>query len=291
MGKGETVRLSIIIVSYNSRQYLRDCLGSLVKYPPAAEDKYEIIVVDNASSDGSALMVKENYPGVRLIENFQNLGFAAANNIAIRQCDSDYVLLINSDCEVYEKSVESLVLFMDANVNAGIAGPRIINSDGTLQLSCRRFPSFLDAGMHSILSGIAPDNPFSKRYKLADIKRDVPFEVDWVSGSCMIIRRKALDDTGLMDEKYFMYVEDIDLCYRMWKKNWKVFYEPHSGILHHVGKSTKDGRTAADIRMQKSVLYFFWKNYRKTFRIVFLPVIVVVLGVRILLTFIKNLLK
>ena len=117
---------------------------------------------------GSAELIKNNYPSVSLILNEKNLGFAAANNIAIKNSSSKYVLLINSDCEVYEKSIEKLVAFMEENIDGGVTGPKIINADGTTQLSCRRFPSFFDAGMHAILHNIAPNNRFSRRYKLAD---------------------------------------------------------------------------------------------------------------------------
>lgn len=288
MDKCENIRLSIIIVSYNSIDYLKNCLNSIIKNPPLPDREYKIIVVDNASVDGSRELVKNQYPDVRLIANPKNTGFSAANNIGIRANSSEYILLINSDCEAFENSIENLVFFMDDNKDAGIAGPKIVNSDGSIQLSCRRFPSFFDAGMHSILEHIVPDNRFSRRYKLADIKRDKPVKVDWVSGSCMIIRRQALDDTGFLDEHFFMYVEDTDLCYQMWKKDWKVYYNPHSRILHHSGGSTRGRKTAASIMMQKSVIYFFWKNYRKTWRVILFPILPVLSGLRILLTFIKN---
>lgn len=205
--------LTISIVSYNSLSFLRECLNSILSSPPVVE--YEIIVVDNASGDGTDEFVKRNYPEIILISNNRNIGFAAANNRAIEKSRSKYVLLINSDCMVYKKSLDNLVEFMEKNPEVGIAGPKIVNSDGTIQFSCRRFPSVFNAAAHTILTNIFPDNPFSKKYKLADIGRDNPFKVDWVSGSCMIIRRKALEDTGILDENYFMYVEDLDICYRM----------------------------------------------------------------------------
>ncbi len=293
MTENQLFKLSIIIVSYNSLNYLRDCLDSINNNKPSAS--FEITVVDNASSDGTVKAMRKDYPYLKLIENARNKGFAAANNIAIKSSSSEYILLINSDCRVYTNSIDKLLEFADANDDAGITGPRIINNDGSLQFSCRKFPSFFDAGMHSLLTNIAPDNPFSRRYKLTDINRDEISKVDWVSGSCMLIRRAALNDTGLMDEKYFMYVEDTDLCYQMWKKGWKVYYFPESEILHHIGGSTKNnalsGAVTSSIRMQKSVLYFFWKNYRKTLKVLLLPLLLMLLGIRIFLTFIKNLLK
>jgi len=281
--------LVISIVSYNSLNFLKECLGSIVANLPDVE--YEIIVVDNASSDGSGEFVKRDFTQVRLISNSKNIGFAAANNKAIKSSNSKYILLINSDCRVYKDSLDRLLNFMEKNPEIGIAGPKIINSDGSIQLSCRRFPSIISAGFHTILTGIVPNNPFSRKYKLADINRDKPFKVDWVSGSCMIIRRDALRNTGLLDENYFMYVEDTDICYRMWQKSWKVFYFPYAGVLHHIGGSSSGGEVRASIRMQKSVFYFFWKNYKKSWKVLLIPLLVLVLGFRIFVTFIKSLFK
>jgi GT2 family glycosyltransferase len=282
-------KLCISVISYNGLSFLKECLDSLLSYPPDKE--YEILVVDNASSDGSPEFIKNSYPQIKLIINNVNIGFAAANNQAIKSSKSEYVLLINSDCKVYKDSLNKLIEFMDSVRNAGVIGPKIINSDGSIQFSCRKFPSILNAGFHSILTNIAPNNPFSRKYKLVDINRDNPFEVDWVSGSCMLIRRDALDDAGFMDEHYFMYVEDVDLCYQMWKKNWKVFYFPHSEILHHIGGSTSDKKLKASFRMQKSIFYFFWKNYKKSWKILLIPFLIIVLGLRIFLTFLKGIFK
>lgn len=282
-------KLSIIIVSYNSSNLLEECLDSIFKYP--CGQNYGIIVVDNNSTDGSQELVRKKYPGVELITNTSNVGFAAANNMAIKSTDSDFILLLNSDCQVYGNSLDKMLGFIESITEAAVVGPKIINSDGSIQYSCRKFPSIIDAGLHSILVNIAPDNPVSRKYKLVDISREKPFEVDWVSGSCMLVRRQALLSTGFMDENYFMYVEDIDLCFQMWKKSWKVFYYPHAEILHHVGGSTNVGKVAASVRMQKSIFYFFWKNYGKSWKILLIPLLVVVLGLRIFLTFIKNFFK
>lgn len=281
--------LVIIIVSYNSRRYLKDCLDSINENPLNA--RYEIIVVDNGSTDGSIGFLKDNYPDIKLILNNKNIGFAAANNLAIKSSDSSYILLLNSDCKVYKDSIDKLLDFMEKNKTAGIIGPKIINSDGSVQHSCRKFPSIINAAFHTILTDIFPDNPFSRKYKLADIQRDKPVKVDWVSGSCIMIRRGALKDTGLLDERYFMYVEDLDLCYRMWQKNWGVFYFPCAKILHYIGGSSSNKRLVSCIRMQKSVFYFFWKNYKKSWKIIFIPFLILILGFRVIFTFIKNLFR
>lgn len=248
-------------------------------------------MVDNASTDGSGEFVGSNYPQVKLISNSKNIGFAAANNKAIVNSNSKFILLINSDCKVYEGFLDKLLNFMKENPEVGIAGPKIVNSDGSIQLSCRKFPSIINAGFHTVLADIFPNNPFSRKYKLVDIERDKPFEVDWVSGSAMMIRREALKDTGLLDERYFMYVEDVDLCYRMWQKGWKVFYFPYAKVLHHIGGSSNSRELVPCFRMQKSVFYFFWKNYKRNWKIVLIPLLILVLGFRVFINFIKNLFK
>jgi GT2 family glycosyltransferase len=328
--RGEEIKkLSIIIVAYNSFGYLRKCLDSIYSYPP--ETSFDIIVVDNASSDGTGKYIKNRRPGVILVSNEKNKGFAAASNQAINATDSRYILLINSDCEVFEGSIERLVDYFEKIPEAAIAGPKIINSDGSLQYSCRRFPSFFGAAVHTILTHIYPDNPFSKKYKLVDVSREEPFSVDWVSGSCMMIRRSAIEETGLLDENYFMYVEDIDICYRMWQKGWEVHYMPHSEVLHHIGGSSrkqisKNGKDPdkrevetgkdhdigdtvmreiyagrdrisrraairASYRMQRSVFYFFWKNHRRSLRVLLIPFIIPILGLRLTIAVLKSLIK
>ena len=283
----ENKDLTISIVSYNSLSFLKECLKSISENSPRL--KYEIIVVDNASSDGTVEFVKKEYPLVTLISNKKNVGFAAANNKAMQKSNSKYILLMNSDCRVFKKSLDNLVLFMEKNPDAAVAGPRIINSDGTIQLSCRRFPSTFEAAAHTVLTNIFPRNPFSRKYKLADIEKDRPFKVDWVSGSCMVIRREALKDSGFLDENYFMYVEDLDICHRMWQKNWKVYYYPHAEIMHHIGGSGGGRRIKSSFRMQKSVFYFFRKNYRNSWKIILMPLLVLLLGFRLFLAAVKSL--
>ncbi|MHB1347907.1 MAG: glycosyltransferase family 2 protein [Candidatus Humimicrobiaceae bacterium] len=288
--------VSIIIVSYNSRDYLKKCIDSILRFPPhLSQNEYEIIIVDNNSTDGSVALIEKEYLRlgfIRLFKNDANKGFSHANNLAIKNSDSRYFLLLNSDTEVYENSIDGLLEFFERlkekKINIGIAGPKIINSDGSVQLSCRRFPSFINAAFYTILAGIKPDNRFSRRYKLTDADRSRPFEVDWVSGSAMMISAKALKHTGLFDENYFMYVEDVDLCYRMWQRQFKVYYYPLVKILHHIGGSTDSDPTNSQIRMQKSVLYFYIKIYKKTWKIVLIPFIFPVLGFRILITYLKN---
>ena len=202
---------------------------------------------------------------------------------------------------MYKNSIDKLIGYFKENPKVSVAGPRILNSDGTIQYSCRTFPSFFGAAVHTLLAHIYPNNPITRKYKLVDVCRDEPFKVDWVSGSCMMIRRSALKDTGLFDEGYFMYVEDIDLCYRMWQKGWEIHYMPHSEVLHHIAGSSRKNKSSkkksrrasmkASYRMQKSVFYFFWKNYRGTSRVLLIPFIIIGLGFRLLIAIVKSLIR
>jgi len=292
-------KLSIIIVSFNSKDYLKNCINSILKYPPNLnEDDFEIIIVDNNSKDGTQEFIENNYLNfkfIKLIKNNLNKGFSFANNIAIKNSNSKYYLFLNSDTEVFEDSINNLLKFFEQcqlnNINIGVVGPKIINPDGSIQLSCRRFPSFINAAFYTILAGIKPNNRFSRHYKLMDIDRNKPFEVDWVSGSAMMVSQLALDVVGIFDENYFMYVEDVDICYRMWAKGFKVYYYPYSIILHHIGGSSKKDSVISQIMMQKSVLYFYIKTYKKSWKIVFIPFVFPILGFRILITYIKSFYK
>lgn len=270
-------------------------------YKNPSKDGYKIIIVDNASQDGTVKYIREKYPEIHLITNKTNRGFAAAVNQGIDASCSVYILLINADCQVYGGSIDILTDYLDHNPGVAVSGPMIVNSDGSIQYSCRTFPSFMGAAVHTLLAHIYPNNPVTRKYKLMDVCRHEPFKVDWVSGSCMMIRRSALQDTGVFDENYFMYVEDTDLCYRMWQKGWEVHYVPHSGILHHVAgssrkkesreKTSRRAAVRASYRMQKSVFYFFWKNYRRTARVLLMPLIIIALGSRFMTAALKSLVR
>ncbi len=256
--------------------------------------------MDNASTDGTASYIRKKYPDVMLITNKKNKGFAAAVNQAIDASGSKFIILINADCEVYKHSMDKLIDYFRDNPKMAVAGPRILNSDGSIQYSCRTFPSFFAAAVHTLLVHIYPNNPVTRKYKLMDVSRDEPFSVDWVSGSCMMIRRSALKDTGNFEGKYFMYVEDIDLCYRMWQNGWEVHYVPYSEVRHHGAGSSK-GKSRekksrkvavrASYRMQRSVFYFFWKNYKGTFRVLLIPFIMTALAFRLFIATIKSLIN
>ena len=254
--------LSIIIVSYNSREHLRCCLQSLAAHPPGVE--HEIIVVDNDSRDGSAPMVAAEFPSVRLSRLARNVGFAAGANHGIRQAGGEAVVLLNPDSEIERDPFGPLLAYLRSRDDAGIVAPKLLNEDGSLQLSCRRFPTFSVAlfNRYSLLTRLFPRNPFSRRYLLTDWSHDAITEVDWVSGACLMARRSLLEQIGLLDEGYFMYIEDVDLCQRVHRAGYKVVYFPEAAVIHHIGRSSSTLPGRSIIARHRSM----WHYYRKYLR-------------------------
>lgn len=249
--------LSVIVVNWNTRDLLAACLTSLLDHPPAGP--FEIWVVDNASHDGSAAMVRERFPSVRLIENAANLGFAAANNQAIRASQGRYVLLFNSDALAQPGALAAMVSFMEAHPTVGAAGPQLINGDGSFQASYARFPTLLSE--LALLAGVA-------RWWLgpyAPSPRPIPGEpahaVDWVAGAALLVRRAAIDQVGLMDEGYFLYSEETDWCWRLGHGGWPVWYLPEVQIVHQAGASSQQQSARSYGLLYQSKLRFFARHY------------------------------
>jgi len=257
--------LSIIIVNYKAKRFLRDCLDSI--YSSGANLNFEIWLIDNSSRDDSIPWVKENFPQVNLIENEWNSGFAKATNQGIRESQGKYLLLLNPDTKISEGKIDQLLRFMDENPEAGICGPKMVDEKGELLFSCRSFPDFLTSisSSRSVLNRLFPHNPLSRRYLLKDLDRTGIKEVDWVSGSCLFARRKMLEQIGLLDENFFMFCEDTDLCLRAKKNGWKVFYFPFLTVAHQVGGSASLNPLRAKLEHHRSMYYFFKKHYHPNF--------------------------
>lgn len=231
--------LSIIIVNYNVRDFLENALVSLWK---AAEGlRAEFFVVDNASDDGSVDLVKQKFAGVTVIENRENLGFAKANNQALRLAKGKFILLINPDTLVQEDTLRVMMKFFDENPDVGMAGCKILNPDGTLQLACRRsFPTPWVAFSKTVgLSALFPNTKLFGKYNLTYLSPDESYEVDAVSGSFMMLRREVYEKVGELDEGFFMYGEDLDWCFRIQRAGWKIYYVHATRIIHYKGESAK----------------------------------------------------
>lgn len=253
------MRSTVVIVNWNTKELLKACLRSI--YQESAKTVQEVIVVDNDSTDGSQALVRQEFSQARLIENEDNRGFSYACNQGIRASRSEYVIILNSDTLVSSGSIDSMTDFMDKNDRVGVLGPKLLNEDGSVQLSCRNFPSFKEATGHAFLGIFSQANPYTRSYRQMDWDHQTACEVDWVSGACMILRRKALDEIGLFDESYFMYLEDVDLCRRMKESGWKVYFYPEAVVTHLSGGSSKQRSGQAIIEHQKSIYHFYRQYY------------------------------
>jgi hypothetical protein len=233
------VTLSIIIVNYNVRAFLETCLRSVEKALQGLEG--EIIIVDNASDDGSVEMLKQKFPAVMVIVNDRNVGFAAANNRALKEAKGKYVLLLNPDTIVQEDTLRVMCDFLDRDQSVGLAGCKILNPDGSLQLACRRsYPTPWVAFTKIVgLSTLFPMSKIFGRYNLAYLDPDRSYEVDAVSGSFMFVRRAVIAEVGRLDEQFFMYGEDLDLCFRIKKAGWKIYYVHSTQVIHYKGESVR----------------------------------------------------
>ncbi|MEW6377851.1 MAG: glycosyltransferase family 2 protein [Thermodesulfobacteriota bacterium] len=246
--------LSIIIVNWNIKDLLMQCLGSILQMTQGF--KKEIFVVDNGSEDGSPSMVKERFPEVDLIENSRNLGFARASNQALRVSKGRYCLLLNPDTQVKEEAIEKLISFMDAYPKVGVAGAQLLNSDGYKQNSIANFPSLTTELLNkNLLRWLFPDRFPGKERNYSE-----PIEVDSVIGACMMVRKEAMEQVGLLDEDYFLFLEETDWCYRMKKAGWKVYHVPQAEVYHFQGKSAEKEKKRAKVEYYRSRYHFFKKN-------------------------------
>lgn len=251
--------VSIVIVNWNTREILRDCLESVARNAGAVE--LEVIVVDNASVDGSVALVKQAFPHVRLIQNAENRGFAAANNQGIAIARGRYVLLLNSDTLVLDGAVERAVAFADAHPPAAVVGCRVLNSDRTLQASCFMFPSILNMLLSATyLYKLLPRSRFFGRERMTWWGKDHWREVDVLSGCFMLARRQAIAQVGAMDDGYFMYAEETDWCCRFKQAGWKIMYTPSAQIVHLGGKSSEQVQVEMTLQLRSGILRFFRKH-------------------------------
>lgn len=253
--------LSVIIVNYNVKYFLEQCLHSVVK---ASQNlKVEIFVVDNNSVDGSCRMLKEKFPSVRLIENDRNLGFSRANNQAIRKAGGKYVLLLNPDTVIEEDTLYKCYVFMESHPDAGIMGVKMIDGKGRfLPESKRALPRPMVAFYKMFgLSALFPRSRIFGRYHLGYLDRDRTGEVEVLPGAFMLIRKSALDQTGLLDEEFFMYGEDIDLSYRMTKAGFRNYYFPGTTIIHYKGESTRKGSLNYVVTFYRAMIIFARKHF------------------------------
>ena len=255
---GEDFDLSIIIVSWNVCELLRACLEAVLAEPL----RQEVLVVDNASSDGTVAMVQERFPQARVIANAENLGFTGGNNQGIRGSRGCYVLILNPDTRPQPGALSAMLALMEAHPDAAAVGPELLWPDGSVQSSRRRFPTLVTGLLEStLMQQYWRDNRVLRRYYCQDLPTDQPQAVDWVVGACIMLRRAALDQVGLFDEGYFMYSDELDWCFRAKRTGWQVYHLPQAKVVHYHGKSSEQNLLARELRFQDSKLRFFGKHY------------------------------
>lgn len=243
--------ISVVIVSYNSRELLRSCLASID--PEQAE---EVIVIDNASTDGSDMMVMQQFPRVRLIRS-ENAGYGTAANRAIASCSSRYALLLNSDTTLHPGTLQALCDYLDQHPQAAIVGPKLLNPDGTHQPSCFRYPTPLQTLLRETsLSRFGTDNSSSGSRQGVQV-------VPWVLGAALAIRRSAFDSVGGFDRSFFMYFEEVDLCYRLDRSGWQTHFLPSATVTHIGAGSTRRQRPAMLLQLYKSLCHFYQLHYSR----------------------------
>jgi hypothetical protein len=271
--------LSIVIVSWNTRKLLEECLASIQSNPPVGE--YEVWVVDNASTDGTSSSIQQNYPQVKLINNTNNIGFANANNLAISQCTNRFILVLNPDTVIKPDALPTLIRYLDEHPRSGAVGPRVLNPDGTLQTSCYPAPT-LARQLWKLLH-LDSLHAFGEYDQTRwDQKRDR--HVDVIQGACLLLRKEALDQVGLFDEDYFMYTEEVDLCYRLKKAGWELTWVPHAEVIHYGGQSTQQVAPEMFINLYQSKILYFRKNHGRAVSLMYKLILFVVSLIRVLLT-------
>lgn len=271
--------LSIIIVNWNTRDLLADCLASVAAHPPTRA--HEIIVVDNASADGSADMVRERYPSVRLLALTQNLGFASGNNRAMELSHGRFLLFLNPDTVLYPGAVDALVAFMEDHPEAGAAGSMLLNADGTLQTSCFPAPT-LGRELWRLFHFDAL-RPIGV-YPMQQWPTDAPRQVDTVQGASFIVRREVLAEVGKLDESFFMYSEEVDWCLRIREAGWSIHWVPASRVVHYGGQSSRQVAPRMFVQLYHSKLLFFRKHYGRLYGLIYKAVLFTASLVRLLFT-------
>jgi N-acetylglucosaminyl-diphospho-decaprenol L-rhamnosyltransferase len=269
--------LAVVIVNHNAGAYLERCVRSVLA--AAAGLELDVVVVDNASTDGSAKVAVDAHPEARLIETGENRGFAAGVNVGIRATDAPFVFVLNPDAEIWEGTLDGFVKVARDHPRAGALGPLVRNSDGTVYATGRVVPSIRTAIGHAFLGPFFPNNRFSRAYRVADWDRTTEREVDWVSGSAFLVRREALDQVGLLDEGFFLYAEEVDLFTRLREAGWTVLFTPELEVVHEGGVSTGRSRRM-HLLHSRSVYRYFAKHHGRGWRRLLLPLIRVGLRVR-----------
>ena len=263
--------ISVVIVNYRTYTELDECLGSLL---PASGNNQEVVVVDHSSSTPDLERLSAKFPQVRTAPTPENPGFSAGINAGARLARGRHLLILNPDTRMQAGAVDAMAAYLDAHPDTAVVGARVEDPGGTVQRSARRFPTMLTglAGRSSLVTRIWPGNPLSRRDALADATTVAPRDVDWVAGSCMAVSADAFRRVGGMDEQFFLYWEDADLCKRLKEAGWKTVYLPSAVVVHGVGRSRRHARALSVRAFHRSAYRYFRKHRAGRFRLISLPV-------------------
>jgi GT2 family glycosyltransferase len=284
--------LSIIIVTWNSEEFIRNCLDSI--FLSQGNFSSEVIVVDNNSSDETGKIVEQLYPQVNLIQNKKNSGYAKANNQGIEEASGEYILLLNPDTQILEDSLSLMYGVMEENPDIGALGPKLLNPDKSIQASCREFPTFSTLIWEfSGLSRLFPRSRVFSRWRMGYFDFDKQRETDQPMASCLMLRRTTLEDVGAFDENFVMFFNDVDLCFRIKKEGWKIWFYPEAKVIHYKGASTRKAK-AKMIWLSHLAFYKFFKRHKtglanRLLLFLFLIPLIFSAWVRILFFYLRNL--
>lgn len=280
-------RTAVVVVNYESGPVLARGVASLEGEAPA-----ELVVVDNGSTDGSVGELRQRCPGIAVVDPGRNLGYGAAANRGVAATRSELVLVCNPDLSVTPGVLTDMVRALDSDPTIAVVGPMIRTAEGERYPSARQFPSMIDAAGHAMLGQFSTQNPFTRAYQHADLAGEVDrvSTVDWVSGACFLVRRSAFEQVGGFDEQYFMYAEDVDLCWRLGKLGWRVVYAPAAVVTHQQGVSTNRHPYRMILEHHRSLLRFAERS-TSGWRRALLPLVVVGIGVRAVLAGIRKALR
>jgi N-acetylglucosaminyl-diphospho-decaprenol L-rhamnosyltransferase len=272
-----------VVVNFNAGSHLIDCVRSL-----RAEGVERVVVVDNQSRDDSIAALRRADADVEIVDAGANLGMGTATNRGAERVDAPFLLVINPDAVLEPGAIKALMAALEADPTLGIVGPRIEEPNGALYPSARSFPSMRDAIGHAFLGPVMPNNRFSRRYRMLDVDSSVARPADWLSGACMLVRRACFDQLRGFDEDYFMYGEDVDLCWRAWKAGWTVGYEPAARVVHVQGVSTDHVPYRMIAAHHRSLLRFWWRSTPPGRRLLLAPFVAAGLALRLLLAWLQR---
>jgi N-acetylglucosaminyl-diphospho-decaprenol L-rhamnosyltransferase len=268
--------VAVVLVTFQSARDLAMCLGSLER--AAAPHPLEVVVVDNASTDAS-LEIARGY-GAKVLENHTNQGLSRAINTGVAATGAPWLLIVNPDTWLSPGSLRRLLVTATSDQRIGCVGPHLANPDGSDYPTGRRFPSLLMGALHAALAPVWPGNPATRRYHMVGVDRSRPLDVDWVSGACMLVRRRAFEEIGGFDPGYFMYFEEMDACLRLHRAGWRIVFDPVAEVKHVVGGSTRSAPYRKVVHHHRSALRFYCRRYARDPRLVMAPLVAGFLTVR-----------